>query len=160
MARWYSARPNAVRPRSSASRADAIAAEVGAGGTGAVGPAAISAASAARVATGILVVARPQLDHVSEALAGPHAHQLGGEPVAVVGGQLDLLARIVVGEEGNIDLLAGAGRGGGAVAARIAHQDTRGRPRRIGRHHQVRGPPLEPAGDDRISRQRQLGPDG
>src|SRR5215468_2796681 len=103
MARWYSARPNAVRPRSKASRAAAGC------GTGPVGPTAISApANAARVANVILVRTRPQLHEVLEALARADADALGRERVAVVGGDLDLLDGIVVGEERDVDLLARA----------------------------------------------------
>ena len=42
-----------------------------------------------------------------EVLARADAHVLAGEGVAVVGGDLDLLAGIVVGEERDVDLLAG-----------------------------------------------------
>src|SRR5262249_8147627 len=149
IARWYSARPKAVRPRSKASRA------AGCPATGTVGPTAISApANAASVATVISVAAAGlELHDVFEALSGADAHALGRERIAVVGRNFDLLARIVVGEERDVDLFARSGRGHGAAAVRIAHQHARGRAGRLGRHDEVRGPPLQPPRDDRIRRQ-------
>ena len=52
-------------------------------------------------------------------LAGAHVQALGGEGVTVVDGDLDVLARVVVGEERDVDLLAGAGGGGRGRAIEI-----------------------------------------
>src|SRR5262245_49406325 len=146
IARRYSARSNAVRPRSKASRA-----ATGVAGTGTVGPMATNApASAASVASGISVPARLELHRVFQTLPGADAHALGRERITINGGDLHLLARIVPGEEGDVDLLSRQGGGGGAAGRRIADKDARRAPGRISRHDQVRGSPLQPSRDDRI----------
>ena len=106
MARLYSPRSKAVRPRSNASCGVAR-----------------SGWRAGRARRASTIAQRGQepdahsavapvfkLHDVGQALAGAHADLLGGEGVAGVDGDLDLLAGVVVGEERDVDLLAGRGR--------------------------------------------------
>src|SRR5665213_1965142 len=141
MARLYSARPKAVRPRSKASRGVAW------GGDCRAGVAAKSAPARAASRPNVIpegpsvgdysIGSGPQFHDVAAALAGADANLFGRECLAGIDRDLDLLAGVVVGEKGDVDLLARVRRGRGRVSVGIPHHHACRSAGGIGRHEQT-----------------------